>query len=475
MLKDGEKPKEILRRNILLLKSVGAGAFGEVWKASLRHENESGSEHDIIVAVKRVKVPENRSSGVIENDDTERITEENNKLLHEAELMAKVGYHEHLVTLIGVCTSGNQPYCLVMSYCEHGSLRKVLKIDSSQGTAMSELGSLEIGLNIIHGMQHLVKNSVIHRDLAARNVMVTSGMSSTGYVARVADFGLSRIHIGKTAEEEYYRSITGVFPLRWTAPEAIEHLKFTQASDVWSFAIVMIEIFQNGRRPYSDHTANSEVLALTLSGKRHCRPDRCPTGVYELLMKCWDEDVNKRPTFSKLSEAFVQFHGLCDLPKHASAGVPQSAKKQKQKRSARALLPSDDSIRECPNDRNTRNQRHSARHSDWWMDLGYAFEPKISKTKVLSDSDAPNTANVLPTSQRSSDYEYCGVEVDDANCNDQAANAIGIDGADDVTIAIIPTPVSSLHLTPNQHGHSHVVLNLGLTDELGGAKTTTSV
>jgi serine/threonine protein kinase len=473
MLKDGEKPKEILRRNILLLRCVGAGAFGEVWKASLRrHENESGSEHDITVAVKRVKLRENRSSGVIANDYTERITEENNKLLDEAELMAKVGYHEHLVTRIGATTSGNQPYCLVMSYCEHGSLRKVLKIDSSQGAAMSELGSLEIGLNIIHGMQHLVKRSVVHRDLAARNVMVTSGMSSTGYVARVADFGLSRFHIGKTAEEEYYRSKSGVFPLRWTAPEAIEHLKFTQASDVWSFAIVMIEIFQNGQRPYSDHTANSEVLALTLSGKRHSRPDRCPTGVYKLLMECWDEDVNKRPTFSKLSEAFSQLHGLGDLVKHASAGARGGSlpDRQSAKRSTRVLLPSDDSIRECQNPRNTRNNRRSARNvdSDWWMDMGDASELKISKIKPLSDGDASNETNVLPGSQRSSDYEYCCVEVD------QPAN-IGTDGTHDVTVAGIPTPVSTLHFTPSQHSHSHAVLTLALTDEFGGAKTTTSV
>ena len=106
---------------------------------------------------------------------------------------------------------------------------------------------------------HLARLHFVHRDLAARNVLVDAQR-----IAKVADFGLSRgtnplkantgndDATGAVEEEEqtYYRSKTGIFPVRWTAPEAMEELKFTTASDVWSYGIVLAELFENGRTPY---------------------------------------------------------------------------------------------------------------------------------------------------------------------------------------------------------------------------------
>jgi serine/threonine protein kinase len=304
---DGDTPVEIPRRDITLLECIGSGAFGEVWKATLKHGSETSREHDIVVAAKRVKLREGRPSDStalhtpgMDTDYDNKLKEENGKLLDEAVLMAKVGYHNNLVTIIGVVTSGNEPHSLIISFCEHGSLLRVLKTNSSGGKPFTELGALDIGLNIAHGMQHLVEQSVIHRDLAARNVMVASGNTSTGYVARVADFGLSRKHVGTTSEEEYYRSASGVFPLRWTALEGIDEQKFTQASDVWSFAIVMIEIYQDGMRPYPNIPSNAQVFTFKQGGGRHAQPKACPMYAYRLLLACWNEAASKRPTFLTL-------------------------------------------------------------------------------------------------------------------------------------------------------------------------------
>jgi serine/threonine protein kinase len=70
-------------------------------------------------------------------------------------------------------------------------------------------------------------------------------------VIKVADFGLSRQTHGASgsSEGDYYKSQAGVFPIRWTAPEAMELLKFTSQSDAWSFAVVMVENFQDGASP----------------------------------------------------------------------------------------------------------------------------------------------------------------------------------------------------------------------------------
>jgi ephrin-B len=118
---------------------------------------------------------------------------------------------------------------------------------------------------VAKGMEHLASLSFIHRDLAARNVLVAAGMT-----CKVADFGLSR-GVGVAAEpageedeveeKDYYRSQKGVFPVRWTAPEAMESLKFSSASDVWSFAITCNEVLCDGDRSVSSHLPLQAVAA----------------------------------------------------------------------------------------------------------------------------------------------------------------------------------------------------------------------
>lgn len=86
------------------------------------------------------------------------------------------------------------------------------------------------------GVQHLHKSGVIHRDLAARNVLV----SAEGRVL-LCDFGLSR-PVDENPEAYYELTSEGLLPLRWLAPESLLNNKFTRATDVWTFGIVIWEI-----------------------------------------------------------------------------------------------------------------------------------------------------------------------------------------------------------------------------------------
>jgi serine/threonine protein kinase len=161
-------------------------------------------------------------------------------------------------------------------------------------------------------MEHLVNKHFIHRDLAARNVLLAAGKSSTGMLCKVADFGLSRggtvaDAVGEDASgENYYRSQSGVFPVRWTSPEAMETLKFSEASDVWSFGIVLIEMLQDGDKPFSDIKSNPEVIKFSVAGGTHPKPPACDTSaalcdLYALALDCFAVDPNERPPFSALS------------------------------------------------------------------------------------------------------------------------------------------------------------------------------
>jgi serine/threonine protein kinase len=168
-------------------------------------------------------------------------------------------------------------------------------------------------------MEHLSNRRFIHRDLAARNVLLTSGKSISSLVCKVADFGLSRAgrHSGNELAERsdnthneafYYKSREGVaFPVRWTAPEAMEQLKFTHASDVWSFGIVMIEIIQDGTKPFPGIKGNRGVVRNTLAGNIHPLPVECETDplmmdMFTLACRCFAHEEVTRPSFSDLAQ-----------------------------------------------------------------------------------------------------------------------------------------------------------------------------
>ena len=74
---------------------------------------------------------------------------------------------------------------------------------------------------------------------------------------QIADFGMSRALL----DTDYYISRGGKIPVKWTAPEALDYKKYSTASDVWSFAVVLYEIWSLGAFPYH-HMTNNEVCAL---------------------------------------------------------------------------------------------------------------------------------------------------------------------------------------------------------------------
>jgi serine/threonine protein kinase len=292
------KPREILRKCIEKSEKVGEGAFGEVFKGYL-DESMVGGVPGYMVACKSVMDPTGEGS---------------KDLLQEAVVMAQVGTHRNLVSLIGVVTSG-VPLLLIISLAENGSLQGLLKKRAvGEGKLAVAPGALptkmdtDIALDVAEGMHHLVTHNLVHRDLAARNVLVDSQMNG-----KVADFGLSRSM--ENGENDYYKSSTGVFALRWTAPEAIQSLKFSQMTDIWAYGIVLLEIVIDGATPLMP-LKNAEVMMQVQAGWISPMPEGCPDAFYGLMKKCWDFDPKKRPSFAKIIEILIDDDFIVECAEH---------------------------------------------------------------------------------------------------------------------------------------------------------------
>ena len=158
---------------------------------------------------------------------------------------------------------------------------------------------LEMAAQVALGMQGLGGLGIVHRDLAARNVLVfrLDPADEAETLVKVADFGLTR----ETAV--YYDGPhTTALPVRYMPPEALERKRFSAASDVWAFGVLVWELFSGCAFPYADEVDDDADLRAHLrAGHRLPRPDTCPVDVHEtILLRCWAAVPADRPSFAEL-------------------------------------------------------------------------------------------------------------------------------------------------------------------------------
>uniref|UniRef100_A0A7N8WQS4 receptor protein-tyrosine kinase n=1 Tax=Mastacembelus armatus TaxID=205130 RepID=A0A7N8WQS4_9TELE len=260
---------EIHPNHITKQKVIGAGEFGEVYRGILKVPGRK----EVAVAIKTLK------PGYTEKQRQD--------FLSEASIMGQFS-HQNIIRLEGVVTKYKHAM-IVTEYMENGALDRYLRDHDGEFSSFQLVGMLR---GIAAGMKYLSDMSYVHRDLAARNILVNTSLE-----CKVSDFGLSRVL--EDDPEGTYTTSGGKIPIRWTAPEAIAYRKFTSASDVWSFGIVMWEVMAFGERPYWD-MSNHEVMKAINEAFRLPAPMDCPSAVYQLMLQCWLQDRSKRPRFGDI-------------------------------------------------------------------------------------------------------------------------------------------------------------------------------
>ncbi|KAM7073231.1 fibroblast growth factor receptor 2 isoform 8-T9 [Molossus nigricans] len=286
-----EDPKwEFPRDKLTLGKPLGEGCFGQVVMAEAVGIDKEKPREAVTVAVKMLK-----------DDATEKDLSD---LVSEMEMMKMIGKHKNIINLLGACTQDG-PLYVIVEYASKGNLREYLRARRPPGMEysydinrvpeeqMTFKDLVSCTYQLARGMEYLASQKCIHRDLAARNVLVTENN-----VMKIADFGLAR----DINNIDYYKKTTnGRLPVKWMAPEALFDRVYTHQSDVWSFGVLMWEIFTLGGSPYPGIPVE-ELFKLLKEGHRMDKPANCTNELYMMMRDCWHAVPAQRPTFKQLVE-----------------------------------------------------------------------------------------------------------------------------------------------------------------------------
>uniref|UniRef100_A0A5F9CWB7 Vascular endothelial growth factor receptor 1 n=1 Tax=Oryctolagus cuniculus TaxID=9986 RepID=A0A5F9CWB7_RABIT len=366
---------EFARERLKLGKSLGRGAFGKVVQASAFGIKKSPTCRT--VAVKMLKEGATAS--------------EYKALMTELKILTHIGHHLNVVNLLGACTKQGGPLMVIVEYCKYGNLSNYLKskrdlfflnkeaalhmepkkekpepgleqdkkprldsVTSSESFASSGFQEdkslsdaeeeedldefhkqpitmedlISYSFQVARGMEFLSSRKCIHRDLAARNILL-----SENNVVKICDFGLAR-DIYKNPD--YVRKGDTRLPLKWMAPESIFDKIYSTKSDVWSYGVLLWEIFSLGGSPYPGVQMDEDFCSRLKEGMRMRAPDHATPEIYQIMLDCWHKDPKERPRFAELVEklgdllqANVQQGGKDYIPLNAiltgSSKFPYSA------------------------------------------------------------------------------------------------------------------------------------------------------
>ncbi|XP_068392288.1 macrophage colony-stimulating factor 1 receptor isoform X1 [Eschrichtius robustus] len=368
---------EFPRNNLQFGKTLGAGAFGKVVEATAFG---LGKEDAVLkVAVKMLKSTAH--------------ADEKEALMSELKIMSHLGQHENIVNLLGACTHGG-PVLVITEYCCYGDLLNFLRrkaeamlgpslspgqdpkagtgyknihlekkyirrdsgfssqgvdtyvemrpvstsssndsfseqdLDKEDGRPLELRDLLHFSSQVAQGMAFLASKNCIHRDVAARNVLLTSG-----HVAKIGDFGLARDIMN---DSNYIVKGNARLPVKWMAPESIFDCVYTVQSDVWSYGILLWEIFSLGLNPYPGILVNSKFYKLVKDGYQMAQPAFAPKNVYSIMQSCWALEPTRRPTFQQIC-SLLQEQVQVDRREQDYSNLPSSSSELEEESSSEHL------------------------------------------------------------------------------------------------------------------------------------------
>ncbi|KAJ8923476.1 hypothetical protein NQ315_010054 [Exocentrus adspersus] len=253
---------------------LGVGKYGRVNSGTV-HENNT------LVPVAVYSIQDKKMSQEIRKS-----------MLHDLDVLIKVGKHDNLIGLVGTCET-SQVVSIILDYVSM-NLKDLLlgSRDNLPGTFsnMSEAQALDIAIQIAKGMAHLESCKIIHKQLCARSVMI-----SNGFTPKIGSYGIAQ-YFSHNKIPDY---------TRWTALEVFKSHPHNLKSDVWSFSCLLWEICVLGGTPYGNVSNNNEIPERIVKGLRLPQLQYISDDLYQIMLDCWQLDCDERPDFPSLVDSLT--------------------------------------------------------------------------------------------------------------------------------------------------------------------------
>uniref|UniRef100_A0A1Y1KDU2 Receptor protein-tyrosine kinase n=1 Tax=Photinus pyralis TaxID=7054 RepID=A0A1Y1KDU2_PHOPY len=256
---------------------LGSGKFGRVNSGTVRKDSN-------LIQVAIYTIPDRK------------LGHENKRaMLKDLDLLIRSRQHCNILNLIGTCETPDTLF-VVLEYAST-NLKDLLlgSRDALPGrfSNMQESQAFDISIGIAKGMHHLQSLRIVHRQLCARNVLITND-----FLPKVSGYGLAQ-YCNPNMVPDY---------TRWTAAEIFRGHQHVSKSDVWSFACLVWEICVLGGTPYSS-VPNNEIPERIVRGLRLVQMRYFSDELYQLMLNCWQLDLDERPTFQDLIETLTVIKG----------------------------------------------------------------------------------------------------------------------------------------------------------------------
>ncbi|XP_070547640.1 fibroblast growth factor receptor 1-A-like [Ptychodera flava] len=276
-MKCGQLALEVNNNQTWLKKIIYSGKFYDIYKADAWFI--AGKDGVTSVVIKKVK------------DITDTISDTYLRL--EIEMMKPIPRNQNVVELHATCTKHGNPTYLILEFANYGDLKTFLVCNRKQMTSVTDHHKqfLSLAIDVAKGMGHLADQNVLHRFLSAKHILVFKKEGFAAWMCKISNFSYAT----KVTDPGQYAEMERKPDYRWTALEVLLNDEFSLASDVWSYGILLWEIYTIGTVPYGD-ISQTELIEELCKGNRLNRPEKCPNKIFTMMSSCWEMVPESRPS-----------------------------------------------------------------------------------------------------------------------------------------------------------------------------------